>query len=174
MNNLHERLILTSPELFDRVFLFDPETLRYEVSPKNVSCTDKKTANGMASLKEGGFCALYNHQNRLWAAFDARVYAVTDALTSNWSMEDWKPAADREKKFLSILKSGAPVSSARKFRLIQNNTVLEERSYIIVENDPATRPFVIWDSEDEDFLLWMHNVLHSDERKHLVLENWKY
>lgn len=163
MNSLQGRIVLGAPDVYQEVFLLHPETLHYEISSKNHPDIDCKAVSGMASLKERGFSAFYKYRNSLWVAFDSRVHAVTDAVTSNWSMESWKP----------VTPGKAPVSSARRFGLIDSGTVVEERNYAIVENNPDTRPFVIWDDEDEDFLLWMHNVLHSPERRALLFETWK-
>lgn len=173
MMNSQEPLVLQSLDGFDKVFLFNPERLSYEIASKEGLGMDGGAVSGMASLKEGGFCALYKYQNGLWAAFDCRSYAVTKALTSTWSMEDWKPAGKGKRSFFAFLKDAEPVSSARRFELIHNGTVVEQRSYTIVESDPDTRPFVIWDDEDEDFLLWMHNMLHGLERQELVRRGWK-
>lgn len=164
-------LFLSSPDFYDKVYLFDPERLTYEICLKSVKNIDNRLVSGMASIKEGHFLAFYKYRDTLWLVFGSNVYPVTESLTSNWSMEKWKPMP-KNRLSSHEMKVKAAVFSRRTFQLIHNGSVVEDQNYVVVENDPDTRPFVIWDDEDEDFLLWMHNMLHSLERKNVALNNW--
>lgn len=172
--NEHSWLILSHHHAHGEVFAFEPSSLSFRVMPESVSPATVANVSGIASLKEGGFSAFYKYDSSLWVCFDTRRYSVTNALKSRWNMGEWTPRDHpRQRGLFAVLKATPALFSERVFELIQDSCVVERRNYVIEEPDPDIRPFVFWGEDLEDFLLWMHDTLHSDERKGLLMQIWK-
>jgi hypothetical protein len=172
MKGIDVPLILKSMEDFETMFLLDPEALRYEVTSRALTGVDDGMISGIASLKEKEFTACYKYHDALWVLLRGRTYLVTPRLNSRWKMNEWEFSGGKSLLAAAFTK-GRTASSRRFFDLILDGAIVEHHTYLVVESDVDSRPFVIWDAEDEDFLLWLHNTLSSPERQAQALRQWK-
>lgn len=149
------------------VLVFDPERVSHEVASASSLGLDSTEFSGSASLREGGFSALYKHGGALWVAFGSRKYRVSDNLTSEWTMEPWRRLQPK-----SFFRSSNIASSARQFTLKKGGVPELVRNYEILD-DFDIRPFTFWGEDLEDFLLWIHEMLRSLEKLDWALSSWK-
>jgi hypothetical protein len=149
------------------VLVFDPERVSHEVAPASSLGLDSTGFSGSASLREGGFSALYKHGGALWVAFGSHKYRVSDNLTSEWTMEPWRRLQPK-----SFFRSSNIASSARQFALTEGGVPVQVRRYDVMD-DFDTRPFTFWGEDLEDFLLWVHEMLRSPEKLDWALSSWK-
>ena len=136
---------------FDTVVLLDPVRMSYSFQKKAPTEQNRlpDSLSGWTAIVNGIVCSMFKFDDALWIGFDCRAYEVTSALDSEW------------------VKHGT-----RNFVLYCAGETIENIHYSLRNVASSIEPFVVWDEESSDFLLWMHNMLHSPERRSLVLRDW--
>ena len=142
-------MILQSKDEFDEVMELDPITGRQQI-------LSRKARPEITSIRPSGGYSIVN-------GVVVCLYRVDSALYFRLGEEEFKITDDAS----SIL---VRENGHRLFQLIENGNLLVNFRYRCPANevplsiDPT--PFI--DEEDFDFLLFVHNVLAQDERRHRV------
>lgn len=105
-----------------------------------------KDADGQFSDEDGSLVCMYRHQGKLHLFFDGVTSAVDADLTTS---------VDTHRR-------------SRRFRAFRSSELIYEKTY---PRKPETDGNPFWPSEpeDEDFLLWVHNIVCSPKRQQILL-----
>jgi len=147
--NVYYLMILQSKDEFDEVMELDPITGRQQLlsRKRHPEITGMRPSGGY-SIVNGTIVCLYRVDSTLYFRLGEEEFKITDDATSVLVRED----------------------GYRLFQLVQNGNLLVNFRYRCPVNEIplSTDPTPFMDEEDFDFLLFVHNVLAQDERRHRV------